>query len=108
MAGRSGYTAALRTWEVERLPSRISYCEWTYLPGPHVTRATIDTTGNGPEVLPLRRVSSTAGGSPILAKPLADSARYRYANSPPLPCAIVIYLKVGADDYVAYAITDSP
>jgi len=90
------------------MPSRISYCEWSYLPGPHVTRATIDATGNGPEVLPLRQVSSTASGSPIFAKPLADSARYRYANGPPLPCAMVIYLKVGANDYMAYSITDGP
>ena len=109
LAGRSAYNRAVFATRVtDGVPTRISYCERPYLPGPHVTRTTIDATANGPEVLPFRQVSSTAGGWPIFAKPLADSARYRYADSPPLPCAMVIYLKVGADDYVTYGLSDGP
>ena len=37
----------------------------------------------------------------------SDSVRYRY-GTPPLPCAMAVYLKVGDDDYVAYGLSGGP
>ena len=48
-------------------PDRISYCGRTYLPGEHVSRAIIDSTGNGPGVFSFRQVGSTAGRTPFFA-----------------------------------------
>ena len=99
--------SAFGTWNPTAQPARISYCDRTYLPGQHVSRAVIDSTGNGLGVFPFRQVGSTAGRSPFFAKPLSDSVRDRY-GTPPLPCAMAVYLKVGPDDYVAYALSGGP
>src|SRR5207245_3847182 len=96
--------SAFGTWDPTAQPARISYCDRIYLPGQHVSRALIDSTGNGLGVFPFRQVGSTAGRSPFYAKPIPDSVRNRYAP-PPLPCATAVYLKVGPDDYVAYALS---
>ena len=79
----------------------------TYLPGQHVSRAVIDSTGNGLGVFPFRQVGSTAGGTPFFAKPLSDGVRDRY-GTPRLPCAMAVYLKVGSDDYIAYGVSGGP
>ena len=50
----------------------------------------------------------TASGTPIFAKPLPDSLRRQSPNTGPLPCAMAVYLKVGADDYLAYGISGGP
>src|SRR5438309_9206665 len=99
--------SAFGTWNPTAQPARISYCDRTYLPGQHVSRAVIDSTGNGLGVFPFGQVGSTAGGTPFFAKPLSDSVRDRYAP-PPLPCATAVYLKVGPDDYVAYELSGGP
>jgi len=39
--------SAFGTWNPTAQPARISYCDRTYLPGQHVSRAVIDSTGNG-------------------------------------------------------------
>src|SRR2546422_10932482 len=99
--------SAFGTWDPTAQPARISYCDRTYLPGPHVSRALIDSTGNGLGVFSFRQVGGTAGRTPFYAKPLPDSVRNRYAP-PPLPCAMAVYLKVGPDDYIAYVLSGSP
>ena|SRR5438876_12125281 len=99
--------SAFGTWDPTAQPDRISYCGRTYLPGEHVSRAIIDSTGNGPGVFSFRQVGSTAGRTPFFAKPLPDSVRYRY-GTPPLPYAMAVYLKVGDDDYVAYGLSGGP
>jgi hypothetical protein len=100
--------AAFGTWNPMAQPNRISYCDRTYYPGTHVTRAHIDTVGNGLGVFPFRQVSVTAAGTPIYAKPLPDSVRYKYPNAGPLPCDMTVYLKSGPDDYIAYGISGGP
>src|ERR1700686_1091949 len=109
VAGRSLYSrAAFGTWNPMAQPNRISYCDRTYYPGGHVTRAHIDTVGNGFGVFPFRQVGVTAAGTPIYAKPLPDSVRYKYPNAAPLPCDMTVYLKSGPDDYIAYGISGGP
>src|SRR5437762_7586554 len=99
--------SAFGTWDPTAQPARISYCDRTYLPGQRVSRAIIDSTGNGLGVFPFRQAGSTAGGTPFFAKPLSDSVRYRY-GTPPLPCAMAVYLKVGPDEYIAYVLSGGP
>jgi hypothetical protein len=108
-AGRSIYSrAAFGTWNPAAPPTRIAYCDRTYLPGSHVTRIQIDTEGNGLGTFPVRQVSTTADDKPIFAKPLPDNVRHKYPNAAPLPCAMVVYLRVGSDDYVAYGLSGGP
>lgn len=99
---------AFGTWDPTAQPNRIEYCDRRYYPGAHFTRAQIEAMGNGLGAFPLRQVGMTAGGLPIFAKPLPDSIRHKYPNSPPLPCDMAVYLKVGADDYLAYGISGGP
>jgi hypothetical protein len=96
------------TWNPLAQPTRITYCDRTYLPGSHRTRAQIDAVGNGFGVFPFQQVGVTAAGALIYAKPLPDSVRYQYPNAPPLPCDMAIYVKVGADDYIDYGISGGP
>jgi hypothetical protein len=109
LAGRSLYSrAAFGTWDPNALPERISFCDRRYQPGSHVNRAHIESTGNAFGVFPIREVSTTATGRPIMAKPLPESVRRMYPNGPPLPCSMTVYVQVGADDYVAYVIEGGP
>lgn len=98
-------------WNPLSQPSRIDYCDRRYYPGSpglHVTRSQIDESGNGFMSLPLREVGMSPSGAAIYATPLSDSARHEYPNGPVLPCAMVVYLKVGPDDYIAYGISGGP
>jgi len=100
--------AAFGTWNPAAQPNRISYCDRRYYPGSHVTRAHIDTVGNAFGVFPFRQVGVTAVGTPIYAKPLPESVRYKFPNAAPLPCDMTVYLKSGPDDYIAYGISGGP
>ncbi len=109
VVGRSIYSrAAFGTWDPTALPSRISYCERGYLPGSHVTRTDIDEADNSFGTFPVRQVGTTADGKPIFARPMPDTIRHKYPNTAPLPCSMVVYLKVGADDYVMYGLNGGP
>jgi hypothetical protein len=99
---------AFGTWDPHAEPTRIDYCDRRYYPGSHFTRTQLDTIGNGLGVYPFRQVGATAGGARFYAKPLPDSMRRPTPYSGPLPCAMTVYLKVGADDYVAYGISGGP
>lgn len=100
--------AAFGTWNPLAQPTRISYCSRGYLPGwQHSTRAQIEARGNGPGTYQFRQVGITAGGAAFFARPLPDNVRYQY-GSPPLPCDMTVYLKVGADDYITYGILGGP
>jgi hypothetical protein len=102
---RSIYSrAAFGTWDPTALPTRISYCERDYQPGSHVTRAQIDGEVNAFGDFPFRQVGSTADGKPIFARPMSDSARRQHTPV----CTMQVYLKVGADDYVAYGLNGGP
>ena len=109
LLGWASYSrAAFGTWDPTAHPTRIEYCDRTYYPGSHFSRAQIDATGNGLGVFPFRQVGMTASGTTIFAKPLPDSLRRQSPNTGPLPCAMAVYLKVGADDYLAYGISGGP
>ena len=108
VAGRAVYSrAAYGTWDASALPTRIEYCDRRYLPGSHVTSQGIDASHNGAGVLSFGQVGATADGKPIFARPLTDDARRKY-GTPLLPCAMVVYLKVADDDYVAYGLSGGP
>ncbi len=100
--------AAFGTWNPTSQPNRISYCDRTYYPGSPVTRADIDTVGDGFGVFPFRQVGVTAAGTPIYARPLPDSVRHQFPKGPVLSCDMSVYLRVGADDYIAYGISGGP
>ena len=105
IAGRALYSrAAFGTWDPTALPNRISYCDRTFYPGPHVTRARIESTGNAFGVFPIQQVSATVDGKPSFAKPIPDQLR----RSGSLPCAMSVYLKTGSNDYVAYVLSGGP
>src|SRR5260370_15397612 len=78
--------AAFGTWDATALPTRISYCDRTYLPGWHRTRAQIDAVDNQFGVFPFRQVGTTADGKLIFARPMPETIRHKYPNAPPLPC----------------------
>jgi hypothetical protein len=99
---------AFGTWDPRAQPTRIDYCDRRYYPGSHFTRTQIDTSGNGLGVYPFRQVGTTAGGARFYAKPLPDSMRRPTQYSRPLPCAMTVYLEVGANDYLAYGISGGP
>ena len=100
--------AAFGSWNPLAPPNRIGYCDRTYYPGGHVTRAQLEAQGNGLDVFPITQVGQGPAGQPIYARPLPGSVRHQFPNGPPLPCAMVVYLKVGADDYLAYGISGGP
>ena len=105
VVARSIYSrAAFGTWDPTALPTRISYCERGYLPESHVTRTEIDEEVNSFGTFPVRQVGTTADGRPIFARPMPDSAR----RAGSLVCTMVVYLKVGADDYVMYGLNGGP
>lgn len=110
LAGWIGYSRAVfGIWSPFQQPNRIDYCDRRYFPGSlHVTRAQIDATGNGLGVFPIEQVAVSPAGAPIVAKPLPDSLRHQAASGPVLPCAMVVYLKDGPDDYLAYGISGGP
>jgi hypothetical protein len=100
--------AAFGTWNPMAQPTRISYCDRTYIPGSHVTRAQIDAEVNSFGVSPLRQVGSTADGKLIFSKPMPENVRHNYPNAAPLVCSMVVYLKVGPDAYIAYGLNGGP
>jgi len=109
VAGRSLYSrAAFGTWDATALPTRISYCDRTYLPGLHRTRAQIDAVDNQFGVFPFRQVGTTADSKLIFARPMPETIRHKYPNAAPLPCDMQIYLKAGPDDYITYVISGGP
>jgi hypothetical protein len=59
-------------------------------------------------VFPFRQVGVTAAGTPIYAKPLPDGVRHQSPEGPVLPRDMSVFLKVGADDYIAYGISGGP
>jgi hypothetical protein len=109
VAGRSLYSrAAFGTWDATALPTRISYCDRTYLPGWHRTRAQIDAVDNQFGVFPFQQVGTTADGKLIFARPMPETIRHKYPNAAPLPCDTQVYLKAGPDDYITYGISGGP
>jgi hypothetical protein len=109
LLGWIGYSrVAFGIWNPIAQPNRIEYCDRRYYPGTHFTRTQIDSRGNSLGVFPFRQVAMTPSGAPIFAKPLPDNVRHMYANAAPLPCDMTVYLKVGPDDYIAYAISGGP
>lgn len=100
--------AAFGTWNPLAPPNRIGYCDRTYYPGPHVTRAQLDTVGNDLGIFAFRQVALTAGGAPVFAKPMPDGMRHATPYSGPLPCAMTIYLELRPGDYIAYGMSGGP
>lgn len=101
VVGWNWYTRDAIAWDYTGLPDRIHYCDRNYGAGsPHQSRAQINEE-------PLQQVGRSSSGRPILARPLSDSQR-RAAGTPLLPCTMVVYLKVGADDYIPYSLLGGP
>lgn len=82
------------------------YCERDYLgPGRPVTRAEAESSEHGA----LREVGRNGVGGlgkRIYAHPLSEQDRDRY--NPPLPCAMVIFLRTADDRYAPYTLSGGP
>ena len=100
MVAWNWFTREAIAWDYTGLPERIHYCDRDYGPGSHITRSEIEEE-------PLREVGKSASGRPILARPMPDSDR-RAHGSVVLPCTMVVYLRVAADNYIAYGLLGGP
>ncbi|HEY9288106.1 MAG TPA: hypothetical protein VIT43_08810 [Candidatus Dormibacteraeota bacterium] len=112
LEGRSLYSRAIYgTWDPSALPTRIDYCDRRYYPASpptQVTQNSVDQTGNAFGAFPIRQIGATLAGKPIVAKPLPETVRRQFPNGPILPCTMVVYVKVGANEYVPYGIAGGP
>ncbi|WP_152991452.1 hypothetical protein [Frankia sp. R43] len=88
------------------LPDRVTYCGREYLgPGDPVTLAEAEAFENGV----IRKVGHYGFGAlgwSIYANPQSEQART--AVSPPLPCAMGVYLRTDDDRVVAYTLSGGP
>jgi hypothetical protein len=100
MVGWNWYTREAIAWDYTGLPERIHYCDRDYQPGSHLARVEIKDQ-------PLQQVGKSATGRPMLARTLSDGER-RAMGYPLLPCTMVVYLQVGADDYIVYGLMGGP
>jgi hypothetical protein len=108
--------ASLASWATYRTPmwwsapERLRWCGRDYARAPvHVDRSHIpegSLPGDAP--YPVHRVGSLPPvvGRPVIAS-VTPSAR-RHAISPPLPCAMVIYLRTSGSKYTPYVIQGGP
>lgn len=99
------------TWDPSALPTRIDYCDRRYNPATaptYVTRADIEHTGNAFGAFPIRQIGVSLAGKPIVAKPLPETVRTQFAKGPILACTMVVYVKVGPNQYVPYVIAGGP
>lgn len=101
------YHARFHTWPwSSSLPGRVTYCDRDYTgPGRPVTWAEAGALENGA----VRDVGRTRGGvreRSIYANPLSEQARERY--NPPLPCAMVVYLRTDGDRVAPYVLSGGP
>ncbi|MHB8187946.1 MAG: hypothetical protein ACYDDU_18135 [Dermatophilaceae bacterium] len=111
--GTLGYRKAYGTWW--QTPQRIAYCERTYETGngPAVSRADIEkreskTALPGDAPYPVVTVGKVPPivGQPLVAAVTPEAARHKF--DPPVPCAMGVYLKTGADAYIHYGILGGP
>lgn len=111
-AGTYGYRTAYGTWWPQS-PARITYCGRTYetnhslvLNRDGVTKSESKTSLPGDAPYPVVTVSQVPPlvGQPLLAA-VTPEARRRGTN---LPCAMGVYLKTGADTYLAYGMLGGP
>lgn len=111
--GTLGYRKAYGTWW--QTPQRITYCDRTYETGngPAISRDEIEkreskTALPGDAPYPIVTVGKVPPivGQPLLAAVTPEAARHRFDQ--PLPCAMGVYLKTGADAYTSYGILGGP
>ena len=107
VVGWNWYAREAVAWDYAGLPDRIHYCDRDYQPGPHKTASEIADEPSSISQRPLRQVGKSASGRPIFARPLSDAERRAY-GTPLLPCDLTVYLQVGSDDFMAYALMGGP
>jgi hypothetical protein len=101
------YRARFHAWPwPSSLPDRVTYCDRHYTgPGRPVTQAEAGARENGA----IRDVGHNGVGGlgqAIYANPLSEQARA--ATAPPLPCAMVVYLRTTDDRYAPYVLSGGP
>jgi hypothetical protein len=112
--GSVGYRKAYGAWWPQP-PDHFSYCGRFYetnhslvLSRAGVTKAESKTglPGEGPyPVVTVGRVPPVIG-RPLLAAVTPDASRQKF--DPPLPCAMGLFLKTGADEYTGYFLLGGP
>jgi len=95
-----------------RIPQRISWCGRDYrrtersLTLADVTAQPVSLPGDAPyPYATVARVPPVAG-RPLVTARTPEASRHRV--EPPLPCAMVVYLKTGPDRYAEYVILGGP
>lgn len=104
------YRLAYGTWW--QAPERITYCDRTYMAGPHgLTLAAVraresHTALPGDEPYPVVTIGKTPPlvGAEMLAAVTPEAQRQKLG----VPCAMGIYLKTGDDAYTAYGLSGGP
>ena len=89
-------------------PPRVLYCDRTYYPG---NPDRIDTLAHVTSILSangmsgLTRIGSTPSGLPIVASVMSAETKAAFSTR---VCAMEIWVRTGADAYVAYGISGGP
>lgn len=110
--GTLGYRTVYGAWWPQT-PERITYCGRSYetihslvLSRAGVSQRKSSLPGDEPyPVVTVGRVPPVVG-QPLLAAVTPQATRRRF--NPPLPCAMGIFLKTGADAYTGYGILGGP
>lgn len=100
------YRATFHAWPwSSSLPNRVTYCDRDYTgPGNPVTWAEAGALEKG-TIRKVGRNGVGALGWSIYANPLSEQAR---AGNPPLPCAMVVYLRTDDDRVAPYVLSGGP
>jgi len=96
-------------WDPRSQPVRIKYCGRTYNGGAGGTSSLREQAISGVDPgshSVWREVGTTDADVPYYAMVMPDSVRRRF--SPPLPCTMAVYLRVGDDAYAPYILSGGP
>ena len=97
------------TFDLSAPPERVDYCGRRYYPGNGEADAAqwhaIGAAAVAHGLEPMRQIGSTPGGFSYFANLTPTTVRNRF--SPPLPCTMLIYVRI-ADRYRVYGLSGGP
>jgi len=99
---------AYGTLDPNSVPARIDYCGRRYYAdaGATWTREKAASTSDPSFQASWREIGRTDGGTPYYAMVVPDTVRRVF--SPPIPCTMLVYLRVGPDVYSVYPLSGGP
>lgn len=102
------YRATYNVWPGQRASARVHYCGRDYETAGGPSRSWQQITAQAPiRVRVVGQYPPLAWSRrELLAAVIPD--RQRMSESPPLPCAMVVYLRTGPDQYQTYGLLGGP